>query len=199
MRSDGTNRALGATPAPGISRPQPRMPRAAPSQCGVTFAAGIIAGIVVTALVGLFVFQARVISGDRKVPRPDLRSLVAVAALVVAIIALVRSGDNGSPASDTTPRPTDQPVTTVAPTISSTTTSESTTSTTVLRDVTVPNVVGMTQTTAAETLTRAGLRSHVQTLPLTNVPAGFVVTQTPMAFSTTTSGAIVSLGVSVKA
>jgi beta-lactam-binding protein with PASTA domain len=40
------------------------------------------------------------------------------------------------------------------------------------------------------------LRTHLEPLPLSNVPAGFVVTQTPPAFSTTTSGAIVVLGVS---
>lgn len=130
---------------------------------------------------------------------PDLRSLIAVAALIIAIVALARSGQHDTTTTAaavpaTVPTPAAPPTTTAPGSTSSS--SSSTTSTTVLREVNVPKVVGLTRDAAIAALQSAGLRSHVQTLPLTNVPPGFVVTQSPMAFSTTSSGAIVSLGVS---
>ena len=58
----------------------------------MTFAVGLVAGIVATVLVALLVFKARVIAGTAKPRLPDLRMAIAVAALIVAIVALVRSG-----------------------------------------------------------------------------------------------------------
>jgi hypothetical protein len=165
----------------------------------VTFAAGLVAGIVITALGGVFVFQARVIEGSGRSRMPDLRNLIAVAALIIAIVALARSGDRGStPARDVT-GPTATSV--VPPTASSSLpgSPSSTTSTTELHPVTVPKVIGLTQTDAIAALDRAGLRARVQPFAVGNVPAGFVVTETPMAFSTATSGSIVLLGVSTGA
>jgi beta-lactam-binding protein with PASTA domain len=69
----------------------------------------------------------------------------------------------------------------------------------VLARVTVPNVIGLPQAAAIEQLRVVGLKADVQTLPLKSVPAGFVVTQTPNAFSTTTTNAIIALGVSAAA
>jgi len=162
----------------------------------VTFVAGLVAGTILTTLGGLFVFQARVIEGEGRARMPDLRNLIAVAALVIAIIALVRSGHHDATATGDTTPPTAAPATSLAPTTSSPP-SSSTTSSTVLRQVTVPNVVGQAQADAIATLERAGLRARVQPLSLPNkVPAGFVVTQSPLAFSTTTSGAMVLLGIS---
>jgi PASTA domain len=160
----------------------------------VTFAAGVVAGIVATALVALLVFKARVIAGSAGTRLPDLRTVIAVAALVVAIVALVRSGHTSQPRS-TSARPVGPPSTassTSAPAPSSTTSS-------VLTTVTVPNVVGLSQSNATMQLQRAGLRTQVRPLPLGNVVPGFVVEQTPMAFSTTSSGAVVVLGVSTTA
>jgi hypothetical protein len=175
----------------------------------VTFVAGLVAGITITALGALFVFQARVIEGKGRDRMPDLRNLIAVAALIIAIVALVRSGDHHATAKTDATVPTTEPSTSAGPTTASSSpgssapgsssSTTSTTSTTLLRQVTVPNVVGLAQTTAIAALQRAGLRSRVQSLALGNVPAGFVVTQTPIAYSTTTSGAIVVLGVSAGA
>jgi cytoskeletal protein RodZ len=172
----------------------------------VTFVAGLVAGIIITALGGLFVFQARVIEGSGRARRPDLRNLIAVAALIIAIVALARSGDHDATTTSDVTVPTLEPPTSVPTTTSSapgssssTTSTTSSTSTTDLRPVTVPNVVGLEQTAAIAALQRAGLRSRVQSLALGNVPAGFVVTQTPIAYSTTTSGSIVLLGVSAGA
>ena len=157
----------------------------------VTFAAGVVAGIVATAVVALLVFKARVIAGSAGVRLPDLRTVIAIAALVVAIIALVRSSD-GADARSTSITPdtaNGPPSTSPAPPPSSTTS-------TVLTSITVPNVIGLSQSNAISQLERVGLRSQVRRLPLSNVVPGFVVQQTPMAFSTTSSGSVVVLGVS---
>jgi cytochrome bd-type quinol oxidase subunit 1 len=164
----------------------------------VTFAVGLVAGIVATVLVALLVFKARVIAGTAKTRLPDLRMAIAVAALIVAIVALVRSGQT-SEARSTNPAPVDaidSPSTSRAPSSSVSATGASSTTSTVFTTVTVPNVTGLSQSDAVTQLQRAGLRTQVRPLPLKSVPAGFVVEQNPIAFSTTTSGAVVVLGVS---
>jgi len=161
----------------------------------VTFAAGVVAGIVATALVALLVFKARVIAGTAGTRMPDLRTMIAVAALVVAIVALVRSSHTSGPES--TGASNGPPSTSAAPsTAPSTSAPPSSTTSTVLTTVSVPNVVGLSQSNATMQLQRVGLRTQVRPLPLGNVLPGFVVEQTPMAFSTTSSGAVVVLGVS---
>jgi hypothetical protein len=161
----------------------------------VTFAAGVIAGIVATAVVALLVFKARLIAGNVGINLPDLRTVIAVAALVVAIVALVRSGHTSD--SQSTSAANGTPSTSPAPsTPRSTSGPSSSTTSTVLTNVTVPNVIGLSQSNAIARLQSAGLRTQVRPLPLGNVLPGFVVEQTPMAFSTTSSGAVVVLGVS---
>jgi hypothetical protein len=167
----------------------------------VTFAIGVVAGLAAAAFVGFLVFKARLIAGTASMGLPDLRTVIAVVALIVAIIALVRSGhtdprsatDASSSSSDsasTSPEPSTSAV-------SSTSSSSATTSSSVLSTVIVPNLVGLSQSAAVADLQNAGLKSKVESLPLSNgTPPGFVVTQTPVALSTTTSGATVLLGVS---
>ena len=166
----------------------------------MTFAAGVVAGIVATALVALLVFKARVIAGRAGTRMPDLGTVIAVAALVLAIVALVRSGHT-SGSESTGAGPGGPPSTSPAPsTVDSTSApAPSSTTSTVLTTVTVPNVVGLSQSNATMQLQRAGLRTQVRPLPLGNVVPGFVVEQTPIAFSTTSSGAAVVLGVSTTA
>ena len=161
----------------------------------MTFAAGVVAGIVATALVALLDFKARVIAGTAGTRMPDLRTMIAVAALVVAIVALVRSGHT-SGSKSTSARPEGPPSTSAPSTADSTSAPPSSTTSTALTTVTVPNVIGLSQSNATLQLQRAGLRTQVRQLPLGNVLPGFVVEQTPMAFSTTSSGAVVVLGVS---
>jgi hypothetical protein len=162
----------------------------------VTFVAGLLAGLVAAAIFGLLVFKARVIAGRASTRLPKLSTVIAVVALVVAVIALFRSGE-ADPRSTAPPGSTSDPASTSPP--SSTLVSTSTTTSSVLATITVPNVVGLSQSAATSELQHAGLRSRIEPLPLSSVPAGFVVTETPGAFSTTTSNAIVVLGVSAAA
>jgi PASTA domain len=165
----------------------------------VTFAVGLVAGIVATVLVALLVFKARVIAGSAHARLPDLRTVIAVAALIIAIVALVRSGHTSQTRSTSTASgdASDSPSTSPAPSSSASTAGPpSSTTSTVFTTVTVPNVIGLSQSNAVTQLQRAGLRTQVRPLPLKSVPPGFVVEQTPIAFSTTSSGAVVVLGVS---
>lgn len=164
----------------------------------MTFAVGLVAGIVATVLVALLVFKARVIAGTAKTRLPDLRMAIAVAALIVAIVALVRSGHTSDARSTNSAHidASDSPSTSPAPSSSAPTPGPSSTTSSVFTTVTVPNVTGLSQSDAVTQLQRAGLRTQVRPLALRSVPAGFVVEQSPIAFSTTTSGAVVVLGVS---
>ena len=163
----------------------------------VTFATGLVVGIVAAVFVGFLVFKARVIEGTAHTRLPDLRMVIAVAALVVAIVALVRSGHTDA-ASNTAPSSASSPTSTSPePSTSSVSSSSSSTTSSVLSTVIVPNLVGLSQTAAVAELQNRGLKSKVESLPLSNgTPPGFVITQTPVALSTTTTGAVVMLGVS---
>jgi hypothetical protein len=162
----------------------------------VTFVAGLVAGLVATAVFGLLAFKARVIAGRAGTRLPKLSTAIAVVALIVAVIALFRSGE-ADPRPTAPPGSTGDPPSTAPP--SSTAVSTSTTRSSVLATITVPNVVGLSQSAATLELQHAGLRSRIEPLPLSSVPAGFVVTQTPGAFTTTTSNSVVILGVSAAA
>jgi hypothetical protein len=163
----------------------------------VSFVTGLLAGIVATALAGFFVFRARAVGGQSSGRYLDLRALISLLALVVAVVAFVRSGDSGSDSASAPSAPaTDRSSSSVATDGSA---SSSTSSSVLVANVTVPTVVGLSQKDATAELQALGLRVLVQTLPLRNVPPGFVVTQTPIAFSTTTRNTVVIIGVSVAA
>jgi hypothetical protein len=162
----------------------------------VTFVAGLLAGLVAAAVFGLLVFKARVIAGRAGTRPPKLSTVIAAVALVVAVIALLRSGE-ADPRPTAPPGSTGDPPSTAPP--SSTAVSTSTTRSSALATIAVPNVVGLSQSAATLELQQAGLRSRIEPLPLSSVPAGFVVTQTPGAFTTTTSNSVVILGVSAAA
>lgn len=162
----------------------------------VSFAAGVVAGIVATALVAFLIFKARVIAGQTTTRLPDARMVIAVIALFIAVIALVRSGHTSTNASTHSSDTTDEPRPTAPTTATSGGTATSTTTSTVFTSVTVPNVVGAQQADAIKQLKRVGLDAKIELLPLSSAPPGFVVTQAPVALSTTTTHAIVTLGVS---
>jgi len=65
--------------------------------------------------------------------------------------------------------------------------------------VTVPNVVGMTQSAAQSAITAAGLTSTVTTANSATVPAGSVISQNPTGGSSAAAGSAVALSVSLGA
>ena len=160
----------------------------------VSFVTGLVAGIVATALAGFFVFRARAVAGQSSGRYLDLRALISLLALAVAVVALVRSGDSGSDSTSTPSAAATEPSSSSV--AKSGSASSSTSSSILVSNVTVPSVVGLGQKAAIAELQALGLRVRVQTLPLRNVPAGFVVTQTPTAFATAAPNAVVILGVS---
>jgi hypothetical protein len=162
----------------------------------VSFATGLVAGIVATVLAGFFVFRARAVAGQASGRRFDLRAFTALLALVIALIALIRSGDSGDGSQTTTRPDATDPAASSGPTSSAPTSSGPATSAPAL--VSVPNVVGLTQANATAQMQSAGLRVSVQTLPSRSIPSGYVVSQTPNALSSTTANAVVILTVSAR-
>ena len=115
---------------------------------------------------------------------------MAALALAASGVALVRSDRRRSAgASALAASPTS---TTGAAPAASTTTSVTSGAAT----VSVPNVVGTARTNAEASLRNAGLKVSVETLSLANVPAGFVISQTPLPAAVVPIGATVSLVVS---
>jgi PASTA domain len=118
--------------------------------------------------------------------------VMAGLALAVSGVALVRSNrHDGVTASAAGTTITSPSTTAPARTASPTTPVGSGAAT-----VAVPNVVGLARSTAEASLQKAGLKASVETLPLANVPAGFVISQSPLPAALVTVGAPVSLVVS---
>lgn len=167
----------------------------------MVFFAGVVAGGAVGLLTGA-VLPRR--GGSSVVAGRNFATALAVAALVVASVALARSdrGSGGSAvagnASPTTTAGAGATTTTGAAGATSTTTT-TITGTQSSGPVTVPNVQTLSRADAVSTLERLGLKVSIETLPLANVPPGFVLTQAPLPGATTTAGALVTLEVSAPA
>ncbi|HTD50033.1 MAG TPA: PASTA domain-containing protein [Acidimicrobiia bacterium] len=151
-----------------------------------------VGGALVGGVLGL---GAGALLGRRN--RSDRTNLGAVAvtlaavALIASGIAIARSGGHGP-----TTRATSAPTTSTAPPAPSTPTPTSTTIPSVASTESVPNVVGQRTATATATLEHLGLRATVETLALANVPAGFVISQSPLPAALVPPGTAVSLVVS---
>jgi hypothetical protein len=172
----------------------------------MSFFGGAVVGVVVGLAVGVFLARRRTGASSRAATShgPSGRGLVAIAmatvALVVSGVALVRSGHNdhtsttATTATTTTAPNSPGATSTTAPAVGA----SSTTTTTLFlgATVTVPNVVEMTKDTAVATLGNVGLKATVETLPLANVPPGFVISQSPLPSAQVTAGSPVSLVVS---
>jgi hypothetical protein len=119
--------------------------------------------------------------------------VIAALALAASGVALARSNEHQAP---TGPAATDTTAATTAtgplPTAPATTRPAASAAT-----VSVPNVVGLDRATAEATLERVGLATSVSTLALSNVPAGFVVTESPPTAALVAKGTKISLVVSV--
>jgi hypothetical protein len=159
----------------------------------MTFLAGAIAGGVVGLVAGAML--QRKSAGSSVLESRSLATAIALLALVVAAVALAgreRDRDHGSGSAATT----NVTSTTVAAVAASSTTTQVTSGL-----VTVPNVSHppFTREDAEAALKRAHLEVNIETLPLSNVPPGFVISQNPLPEATTPAGSTVTLVVSAAA
>ena len=163
------------------------------------FVGGAIAGCVVGLVVGTLL-QRR--AGDASfLAGRGVATTIALIALVVAAVALANSerdrdadrGAVGTGAGSTGTTTTAAPSTTAAAT--------STTATTPTGLVSVPNVSHppLERKEAVAILKRAGLEVNIESLPLSNVPTGFVISQNPLPAATAVPGSTVTLVVSAAA
>ena len=152
----------------------------------MTFAVGLLVGCGAAVAIGLLVAR----SGRRsdRTKGPDLTTWLAAVALVLSIVALVRSGrDSPAPTAEPAQAPTAPAPTAPLPT---------TTVTTARATVEVPNLVGLPRAIAVQRVQGLGLQSDVETLALASTPAGYVVSQTPLPVSRLPVGSTVVLVVS---
>jgi hypothetical protein len=118
------------------------------------------------------------------------------ATIVVAVLALAASGVALARSDRHTRAPSPPPDTTTSTSPPASAGAGSTTTAKAAATVAVPNLVGQARATAETLLASAGLEARVTTLALSNVPAGFVITQNPQPATQVVAGATVSLVVS---
>jgi hypothetical protein len=156
------------------------------------FAVGVFLGCVA----GLAAAMALGVGGRSVFNRQAVPMIVSLVALVVGGVALVES--TRSQGHET---PAGLPVVSTVPATTSTTSvpaaaPDGAAGAGVVR---VPSVRGLTEATALSLLQKAGLQSNVDAIPLANVPAGYVITQSPLPESTAPPGTTVNLQVSARA
>jgi hypothetical protein len=167
------------------------------------FVGGAIAGCVVGLVAGALI-QHR-FGHSRFVADRGAAITIALIALLVAGIALANSERDrrrgtlsAAPVVGTGATTTSTASTPSSTTPASSTTTSRTTSTGL---VSVPNVSHppLERTEAVAILKRAGLEVNVEPLPLSNVPAGFVLSQTPLPAARVAAGSTVTLVVTAAA
>jgi hypothetical protein len=132
---------------------------------------------------------------DRSVLRLQaLPLIVSLLALLLSVVALAESSRHRQSNNTTIAVSPTLPPTTV-PVASSTSTTQPAPGSV----VEVPNVLRLSESNAATILTRAGLRMSVETLTLSNVPSGYVLSQSPLPEATAPAGSTVNLIVSARA
>jgi hypothetical protein len=167
------------------------------------FVAGAIAGGFVGVIAGA-IFQRRS-SGGNVLESRVLPTAIAVIALVVAAVALAESGrdrDHGTAAAAAGTSTTTTTTTTTTAAAGITASSTTTTPQTLAGGlVTVPNVSHppLTQEDAEAILKRAHFAVGIETLALSNVPSGYVISQNPLPEAKTIAGTTVTLVVSAAA
>ena len=167
------------------------------------FVGGAIVGCVVGLVSG--VLLQRRFGHSTLVAGRGVAITIALVALLVAGVALAnseRDRDRGSPLA-AAPAGTGATTTSTAGAPSSTTPGSSTTSSgsTATGMVSVPNVSHppLERQEAVAILKRAGLEVNVESLPLSNVPAGFVLSQNPLPATSVVAGSTVTLVVTAAA
>jgi beta-lactam-binding protein with PASTA domain len=165
------------------------------------FVAGALIGLVAGAAATLGLLRrntsARVLEGR------GLVLVIATVALVVAGIALADSNrGHGAAAPAPTTVPPAPTTTSAAPTTGASSTPVSSTATVTTPPtgaVTVPKVESLSRAEAVPILERAGLKVSIETLPLSNVPPDYVISQSPLPGATANAGTVVVLVVSAAA
>jgi hypothetical protein len=149
----------------------------------MVFFAGALAGLVVGLAAGA-VLQRRA-GRSSPVEGRGFATVVALLALLVAAVALANSDRETSRAATTTSTAT-------------TNAAASTTTATSPPDglISVPNVVNIARRQAVPILRRAGFKVGIELLPVSNVPADFVISQDPLPAASARAGSTVTLVVS---
>jgi hypothetical protein len=166
----------------------------------MVFLAGAIAGGVLGLVAGALL-QRRAV-GPSLVETRGIATTIALIALLVAAGALAAGArdrdDSGGSIPAASAATTTTATTAGARAASSTTTSVPAASAGL---VTVPNVSHppLTRKDAVAILERAHLEVNVESLPLSNVPPGYVLSQTPLPEAKTAAGSTVTLVVSAAA
>ena len=155
----------------------------------MVFFAGALAGLVV-ALAAAAVFRHRAGHSSPMEGR-GFTTAVALLALLIAAVALANSNRRIDQAGRVaSPAPTRSPATTGD--AASTTTATSAPG----GFVRVPNVEHIARVQAVPIVRHAGLEVSIERLPISNVPAGFVISQDPLPAATAAAGSTVTLVVS---
>lgn len=166
----------------------------------MVFVAGALAGLVAGVAAGML--MQRRAGGSNLAQSRGFATAVAMVALIVAAIALARSDRGSGRSAATTPAATTSPTTAAStgggePATTTTTTAIGSTEPSGV--VSVPNVEHLSRSEAIPILQHAGLKVSIETLALSNVPANFVISQTPLPGAMTTPGTTVTLVISAAA
>jgi cytoskeletal protein RodZ len=159
----------------------------------MVFVAGALAGGVVG--LGAGVILQRRAGRAGVIERRGFATALAMVALVVAAVALANSDRRGAHTGDAAAVSS----ATTATTTSTPATATTSTSTTPTGLISVPNVEHLSRSDAVPILERAGLKVSIESLPLADVPAGFVISQSPLPGAMAPAGATVALVVSAAA
>lgn len=166
----------------------------------MAFLAGVIAGCALGVVAG--VLLQRRAGGSSLVEGRGFATTIAILALVVGAVALARSGRDRDHTAATGGMPGATSTTGTTPAVTATPNTPSTSAASQPTGlVAVPNVSHppLTRKDAVDILKRAGLQVSIESLPLANVPAGFVISQNPLPAAMATTGSTVTLVVSAPA
>ena len=163
------------------------------------FIGGAIAGCVVGLVAGALL-QRRSGSASFLAGR-NVATTIALVALVVAAVALANSERDRDADRGAVVAGAGGTGTTTTAASSTTAAATSTTGTAPTGLVSVPNVSHppLERKEAVAILKRAGLEVNIESLPLSNVPTGFVISQNPLPAATAVPGSTVTLVVSATA
>jgi hypothetical protein len=161
----------------------------------MSFLGGALVGVVIGLGAGLLFGRSSRPDGSN---RGGIAIVMAALALIASGIAVARSGSHDHTTAATGAVAT-QPAATTSTTgaaLAPSTTPATAPGLVPGATVSVPQVVTFSRDAAVAALGKAGLKASVETLALANVPAGFVISQSPLPAAEVAVGTSVSLVVS---